>query len=99
MSAGLPAESFDEGGGALGDLLGELDHVDPSQDDVVGHHGIGARKWRAADSERKRCFIQSPTIGPQIMNNLGFSTCLYKNPCVPAAQQLKDQYSQRPAVS
>lgn len=49
MDAGQPAESFDEGGGALGDLLGELDHVDASKDDVVGHHGIGTGKRRAAD--------------------------------------------------
>lgn len=49
LDEGQPAESFDEGGGALGDLLGELDHVDASQDDVVSHHGIRARKWRAAD--------------------------------------------------
>lgn len=53
MFVGLPAESFDEGCGALGDLLGELYHVDPSQDDVVGHHWIGAGKWRAADRKWK----------------------------------------------
>lgn len=57
---GQPAESFDEGRGALGDLLGELDHVDASEDDVVGHHGIGAGKWRAAGRKWKSCFPQSP---------------------------------------
>lgn len=59
MDDGQPAESFDEGRGALGDL-GELDHVDASEDDVVGHHGIGAGKWRAADRKWKSCFTQSP---------------------------------------
>lgn len=37
-----PAESFDEVSGTLGDLLGKLDHVDASQDDVIGLHGIRA---------------------------------------------------------
>lgn len=36
----LPAELLDEVGGILSDLLGELHHVDASQDDVVGLHGI-----------------------------------------------------------
>lgn len=36
----LPAELLDEVGGILSDLLGELNHVDASQDDVVGLHGI-----------------------------------------------------------
>lgn len=53
MDGGQPAEPFDEGGGALGDLLGELDHINASQDDVVGHHGIGPGKWRAADRKWK----------------------------------------------
>lgn len=36
----LPAELLDEVAGVLGDLLGELNHVDASQDDVVGFHRI-----------------------------------------------------------
>lgn len=43
-----PAEAFDKVGGALGDLLWELDHIDASQYDVVGLHGIRAWKWRTA---------------------------------------------------
>lgn len=72
MFTGLPAESFDEGRGTLGDLLGELYHVDPSQDDVVGHHWIGPGKWRAADRKWKRYFMRSPPMGLQIINNLCF---------------------------
>lgn len=36
----LPAELLDEVGGVFGDLFGELDHVDASQDNVVGFHWI-----------------------------------------------------------
>lgn len=36
----LPAELLDKVGGVLSDLLGELNHVDASQDDVVGLHRI-----------------------------------------------------------
>lgn len=36
----LPAELLDEVGSVFGDLLGELDHVDASQDDIVGFHWI-----------------------------------------------------------
>lgn len=36
----LPAELLDEVGSILGDLLGELNHVDASQYDVVGFHWI-----------------------------------------------------------
>ena len=38
----LPAELLYEAGGILGDLLGELDHVDASQNDVVGFHWVWA---------------------------------------------------------
>lgn len=49
-----PAEPFDKVSSTLGDLLGKLDHIDASQDDIVGVHWITARKRRTSDKERKR---------------------------------------------
>ena len=46
-----PAQTLDEVGSTLGDLLGELDHVDASQDDVVRLHGVGTRERGAARGE------------------------------------------------
>ena len=43
-----PAQALDEVGSTLGDLLGELDHVNASQDDVVRLHGVRTREWGAA---------------------------------------------------
>lgn len=48
----LPAELLDEVGSVFGDLLGELNHVDASQDDVVGFHWIWTWERRAADTGR-----------------------------------------------
>lgn len=36
----LPAELLNEIGSVLGDFLWKLDHVDASQDDIVGFHWI-----------------------------------------------------------
>lgn len=46
-----PAEAFDEVSSALGDLLGELHHVDASEDDVIGHHRVRAREGRTRERD------------------------------------------------
>ena len=55
-----PAQTLDEVGGTLGDLLGELHHVDASQDDVVRLHGVGARERGAAGGIRSLSFAFIP---------------------------------------
>ena len=86
----LPAELLDEVGSVFGDLLGELDHVDASQDDIVGFHWIWTWKWRTGDTR--------DAVGQQTA--MFDSTELYLSSSVssPACQQLVHQDAQRPVV-
>lgn len=86
----LPAELLDEVGSVLGDLLGELDHVDASQDDVVGLHWIWTWKWRTGDrNEHCRTLTKFDQFDSAVLPLLVSS---------PARQQLVHQDSQRPVV-
>lgn len=85
----LPAQLLDEVGSVLGYFLGELNHVNASQDDVVGFHRVRARKRR---TEKHQGTVNKwTTEWPQ-------GKLKQARPS-PARQQLVHQDSKRPVVS
>lgn len=84
----LPAELLDEIAGVLRDLLGELNHVNAPQDDVVGLHRIWT--WeRGAGTQRGHSEGLKPDGGQVPARQVLLS---------PARQQLVHEDSQGPIV-